>query len=101
MPRRGESRRRCLRRSNLASRVLAELNRAGRMPNSMRRADLLVQPDLQPYLSRLSGAGSLRRELEAVLDVAPVQTELEQYRKLILEMNAPGKPSAPLPPRAL
>ncbi len=64
------------------------------MPNSMRRADLLVQPDLQPYLSRLSGAGSLRRELEAVLDVAPVQTELEQYRKLILEMNAAGKRSA-------
>src|SRR5260370_31209721 len=96
MPRRGESRRRCLRRSNLASRVLAELNRPRRMPNSMRRADLLVQPDLQPYLSPLSGAGSLRRELESALDVAPAPTHLEQCPKLLLELNEAGQRSASL-----
>jgi hypothetical protein len=55
---------------------------------------LLPHPDDQPYLPRVSGAGSLRKELEAVMDVAPMQTSLDGYRKLIMESNAARKRSA-------
>jgi hypothetical protein len=56
--------------------------------------ELLPLPDAQPYLPRLSGAGSLRHELEAVLDAAPPESALEGYRDLILERNAAGKRTA-------
>jgi Putative inner membrane protein (DUF1819) len=54
----------------------------------------LIPPDAQPFLSRLSGAGSLRRELEAVMDATSDQTHLQEYRDLIIERNAAGKRSA-------
>lgn len=63
-------------------------------PTSPRIAVMLQHPDDQPYLPRLSGAGSLRRELEAVLAKAPPATALEGYRRLILEGNAAEKSSA-------
>ena len=59
----------------------------------MRSSDL-VAPDAQPYLPRLSGAGSLRRELEAVLDLAAPSTTLNGFRELILNRNAAGKRTA-------
>lgn len=58
------------------------------------RSTALQLPDEQPYLPRLSGAGSLRRELEAVLAHAPPETTAEGYRRLILEANVAGKRSA-------
>lgn len=54
----------------------------------------LELPDDQPITSRLSGAGSLRRELEAVLEAATPQTTNEAYRRLIIEENVAGKGSA-------
>lgn len=55
---------------------------------------LLAPPDEQARLPRLSGAGSLRRELEAVLSKSQSDTTLDGYRQLILEENAAGKRSA-------
>lgn len=54
----------------------------------------LPLPDEQPFTPRLSGAGSLRRELEAVLAAAPPDADPATYRKLILEANAASKASA-------
>jgi hypothetical protein len=54
----------------------------------------LAHPDAQRYLPRLSGAGSLRGELEAVLDGAPASSTPDEYRELILQQNAAGKRSA-------
>lgn len=54
----------------------------------------LAHPDAQPYLPRLSGAGSLRQEVEAVLDSSPARVTLDGYRELILHQNAAGKRSA-------
>lgn len=59
-----------------------------------RTAAVLEHPDDQPYLPRLSGAGSLRRELEAVLAKAEPDTPPAGYRRLILEENAAEKRSA-------
>ncbi len=59
-----------------------------------RAVSALPLPDEQPYLPRLSGAGSLRRELEAVFGQSGPETTLEDYRQLILERNAAGKRSA-------
>ena len=53
----------------------------------------LELPDEQPFLPRLSGAGSLRRELEAVFAVAPSDSALAAYRDLLLVQNAAGKGS--------
>lgn len=75
------------------SHALAEPHHSRRMADYNDSA-LLAHPNDQPYLPRLSGAGSLRKELEAVLDVAPVQTSLDAYRKLIMEGNAARKRSA-------
>jgi hypothetical protein len=61
---------------------------AGRAPAG------LEPPDEQPFLPRLSGAGSLRRELEQVLAVAEPDASLSRYRELILDRNAAGKSSA-------
>jgi len=51
----------------------------------------LIHPDDQPFFSRLSGAGSLRKELESLLDVAPMQAASGDYRKLIVDGNAARK----------
>lgn len=55
---------------------------------------LLVIPGEQPYLSRLSGAGSLRRELEQTLSVAEPAASVAAYRELVLDRNVTGKASA-------
>lgn len=58
-------------------------------------ADTLLEPlDGQAYLPRLSGAGSLRSELEAVLEKSESDTSQAGYRQLILEGNAAEKRSA-------
>lgn len=57
-------------------------------------SQLLPYPDAQLYLPRVSGAGSLRQELESVLDAAPAETTLEGYRELILQRNGARKRSA-------
>ncbi len=54
----------------------------------------LPLPDQQPFTPRLSGAGSLRRELEALLAVAPPGADRRTFRRLTLEANAAGKGSA-------
>src|SRR6266508_806657 len=54
----------------------------------------LLASDEQPYTPRLSGCGSLRRELEAVLDAATPETTQDRFRHLVLEGNAAGKRSA-------
>jgi hypothetical protein len=54
----------------------------------------LPLPDQQPFAARLSGAGSLRRELEALLAAAPANANPATYRKLVLEANACGKGSS-------
>lgn len=48
----------------------------------------------QPITARLAGAGSLRRELEALLSVAPVTSNADDYRRLLMDENAAGKASA-------
>lgn len=67
---------------------------AARLAVRAKRSSQLVHPSAQPFLPRLSGAGSLRRELEAVLDRAPANSTLGDYRQLILEGNIAGKRSA-------
>lgn len=59
----------------------------------MQRPELLP-PDEQPMTARLAGAGSLRRELEALLDAAPPGASPEDYRELLLRQNVAGKGSA-------
>ena len=54
----------------------------------------LDAPDAQPITVRLAGAGSLRRELEALLAAAPLSTSTEDYRELLLRQNVAGKGSA-------
>ena len=54
----------------------------------------LLPPDEQPYTPRLSGCGSLRHELEAVLDAASPEITQDRFRHLVLESNAAGKRSA-------
>jgi hypothetical protein len=53
----------------------------------------LTPPDEQPITARLAGAGSLRRELEAVLAVVPPGTSPLGARDLILNANAAAKSS--------
>lgn len=55
---------------------------------------VLAAPSQQAILPRLSGAASLRHELEALLAVAPVNTTPAAYRDLILNANVTGKRSA-------
>lgn len=54
----------------------------------------LGPPDAQPITARLAGAGSLRRELEALLLAAPPCASPEDYRQLLLRENVAGKGSA-------
>jgi hypothetical protein len=63
-------------------------------PSQRRRTPRLAPPDEQPYLSRLAGAGSLRSELEALLNAAPPDADQNAYRSLILEANVAGKGTA-------
>lgn len=56
--------------------------------------DRLPLPDEQPFTPRLSGAGSLRRELEALLAATPRGADRATYRKLVVETNAASKGSA-------
>ena len=60
---------------------------------SLARSHLALPSD-QPLTPRLSGAGSLRRELEEVLQAATPDTTHHEYRRLILEENAAHKGSA-------
>src|SRR5258708_2982806 len=53
----------------------------------------LQRPDDQPITARLAGAGSLLRELEAVLSVTPAGTSPLAGRELILNANAAAKSS--------
>ena len=48
----------------------------------------------QPITARLAGAGSLRRELEALLAAAPANAQAEDFRNLLVNENAAGKASA-------
>jgi hypothetical protein len=50
--------------------------------------------DAQPITARLAGAGSLRRELEALLAAAPPGASPVVFRELLLNANAAGKASA-------
>jgi hypothetical protein len=59
-----------------------------------RFAVLLERPGAQPLTIRLAGAGSLRRELEALLVAAPPNATADDYRTLLLDQNAAGKDSA-------
>lgn len=54
----------------------------------------LPAPDSQPITARLAGAGSLRRELEQLLAVAPPDASADDYRRLLIEENVAGKASA-------
>lgn len=54
----------------------------------------LEHPDAQPYTARLAGAGSLRAELEAVLERAPDEATPADFRRLILDENAARKSTA-------
>ena len=55
---------------------------------------LLCPPHAQPITARLAGAGSLRRELEALLAAAPPGASPVLFRDLLLNANAAGKASA-------
>jgi hypothetical protein len=54
----------------------------------------LSLPADQPITARLAGAGSLRRELEAVLAAAPPDARADTYRHLLMDENVAGKASA-------
>jgi hypothetical protein len=85
-----------LRRANTAhSKTQPRNQREQGVSGSVTPTDWLPHPDAQPYLPRLSGAGSLRRELEAVLDTpSAADSTLHGFRDLILQQNAAGKHSA-------
>jgi hypothetical protein len=55
---------------------------------------LLLPPDEQPIQPRLSGTGSLRPELEALLGAARPDTGPTELRALVVEANVTGKRSA-------
>jgi hypothetical protein len=54
----------------------------------------LEPPDDQPITARLAGAGSLRRELEALLAMAPPNASPDDYRWLLTNENVASKRSA-------
>jgi hypothetical protein len=59
-----------------------------------RETDELLLPDAQPITARLAGAGSLRRELEALLAAAPPDATPRVFNELLLRENAARKGSA-------
>lgn len=54
----------------------------------------LARPSDQPVTARLAGAGSLRAELAAVLEVAPFEASAAEFRRLIVDENAASKRSS-------
>lgn len=62
------------------------------MPASAKAATL-APPEAQPITARLAGAGSLRRELEALLAAAPPGSSADDYRRLLISDNVAGKAS--------
>lgn len=54
----------------------------------------LPAPDAQPITARLAAAGSRRAELQALLEAAPPGANLTDLRRLLLDANVAGKPSA-------
>jgi hypothetical protein len=54
----------------------------------------LEPPNRQPITARLAGAGSLSSDLAAVLDVASVDADAGEFRRLILDENAASKRSS-------
>ncbi len=53
----------------------------------------LERPSDQRITARLAGAGSLRDEMAALLEVAPADATSADFRRLILDENAAGKRS--------
>ncbi len=51
-------------------------------------------PDEQPITARLAAAGSMRRELEALLQALPPAATPAEYRRAILDDNVCGKRTA-------
>lgn len=62
-------------------------------PARIREHATLPLPDEQPIQPRLSGTGSLRAELEALLAVATPETTQAELRRLVVEDNVTGKRS--------
>lgn len=54
----------------------------------------LERPSDQRLTARLAGAGSLRDELAALMDVAPADATAADFRRLILDKNAASKRSS-------
>lgn len=69
-------------------------HRSGAGTSLTRARGRILPPDDQPILPRLSGAGSLRSELEALLGAAPPDATPATFRELILEANVTRKGSA-------
>lgn len=55
---------------------------------------LLARLPEQPYTARLAGAGSLRRELESLLEAASPDAPPDILRNLVIHSNVTGKSSA-------
>ncbi len=70
------------------------MGRIAVLDHELRSLALLAPPDDQPITVRLAGAGSLRRELEALLAAAPHGVSADDYRELLLSHNVAGKGSA-------
>jgi hypothetical protein len=71
-----------------------ESQRQGHSTPMMSGVAPLLPPDEQPYAPRLSGTGSLRREVEALLAASVPSATKEQYRSLILDGNVTSAHSA-------
>ena len=61
---------------------------------SFRAPHYLAHLHEQPYTARLAGAGSLRRELESLLEAALPEATPDMLRSLVLHSNVTGKASA-------
>lgn len=55
---------------------------------------VLTHPDKQPITARLAAAGSLRTEVEALLDAVPEDASPTELRDLVIDANITGKASA-------
>lgn len=81
-------------RSFGGGRALSALKPSGQMSRLVdMKLPTLEKADDQHLTARLAGAGSMRTELVAVLDVAPEDATASVYRRLILEDNASSKRS--------
>ncbi len=61
---------------------------------SRRTSQGLLPPDEQPLTARLAAAGSMRRELEALLQALHTAATPAEYRRAILDDNVCGKRTA-------